>query len=168
MSDCPFCARIAAGEFDYFSASNVAFQPLNPVTTGHFLVVPRRHVSHALESPSRAASALAFAGYLANQMDLTDANFITSAGRLASQTVFHLHVHVVPRRPGDGLALPWLQDPKCGYCYCRFADAPECADGCAHWDLSGHVGCAGPLVPPSSASPRRSGRSVTRKPGGAA
>ncbi len=34
-------------------------------------------------------------------------NLITSAGREATQTVFHLHIHVVPRRDGDGLALPW-------------------------------------------------------------
>ena len=107
MTDCPFCARIAAGEYDYFNVSNVAFRPLNPVTPGHFLAVPRKHVQHALEAPSRAASALAFAAHLANEMDLTDCNFITSAGAVASQTVFHLHVHVVPRREGDGLALPW-------------------------------------------------------------
>jgi histidine triad (HIT) family protein len=36
-----------------------------------------------------------------------DANLITSVGSAATQTVFHLHVHVVPRRAGDGLALPW-------------------------------------------------------------
>jgi histidine triad (HIT) family protein len=105
--DCPFCARIAAGEYDYFNYSNVAFQPLNPVTPGHFLVVPKSHVAHALESPARAASALAFAGNLAGEMGLDACNFITSAGAAATQTVFHLHVHVIPRRPGDGLALPW-------------------------------------------------------------
>ena len=105
--NCPFCARIKAGEFDYSDAYNVTFQPLNPVTTGHFLVVPRTHVSHALEGPTYAGRALKFAGYLANQMGLESANFITSAGSAATQTVFHLHVHVVPRREGDGLALPW-------------------------------------------------------------
>jgi len=105
--NCPFCARIAAGEFDYYDLDSVAFQPLNPVTPGHFLVVPRKHVSHALESPAAAGRALKFAGFLANQMGLESANFITSAGALATQTVFHLHLHVVPRREGDGLALPW-------------------------------------------------------------
>jgi len=112
MAECPFCARIGAGEFDYSNLGNVAFQPLNPVTPGHFLVVPKRHVAHALESPARAASALSFAGYLANQMDLTACNFITSAGKAATQSVFHLHVHVVPRREGDGLHLPWTGQRK--------------------------------------------------------
>jgi histidine triad (HIT) family protein len=105
--DCPFCGRIERGEFDYSDDHNVAFQPLNPVTPGHFLVVPRAHMSNAFESPSAAGLALTFAGYLANQMDLGAANFITSAGRAATQTVFHLHVHIVPRSEGDGLALPW-------------------------------------------------------------
>jgi histidine triad (HIT) family protein len=107
VSGCPFCARIERGEYDYSNYSNVAFQPLNPVTPGHFLVVPKRHVSSALESPSRAASAMAFAANLAIDMGLDAANFITSAGAEATQTVLHLHVHVVPRREGDGLHLPW-------------------------------------------------------------
>jgi histidine triad (HIT) family protein len=104
---CVFCDRIKAGEFDYHDEWSVAFQPLNPVTPGHFLVVPRRHVSHALESPVSAGKALELAGYLANQMGLASANFITSAGKTATQSVMHLHVHIVPRRDGDGLALPW-------------------------------------------------------------
>jgi histidine triad (HIT) family protein len=112
--DCPFCARIAAGEFEYSDPASVAFQPLNPVTPGHFLVVPRRHVSHALESPPAAGLALEFAAYLANRMGLEACNFITSAGALASQTVFHLHLHVVPRREDDGLALPWTGQREAG------------------------------------------------------
>jgi histidine triad (HIT) family protein len=107
MTDCVFCERIKREEFDYFDQWSVAFQPLNPVTPGHFLVVPRKHAAHALESPGSAGKALELAGYLANQMGLESANFITSAGRPATQSVFHLHVHVVPRKEGDGLALPW-------------------------------------------------------------
>jgi len=104
---CVFCQRIASSEFDYSDDHSVAFQPLSPVTPGHFLVVPRTHVTHALEGPDHAGRALELAGYLANQMGLESANFITSAGAAATQTVMHLHVHIVPRREGDGLALPW-------------------------------------------------------------
>jgi histidine triad (HIT) family protein len=109
MNDCPFCARIAAGEFDYGDKYLVAFQPLNPVTPGHFLVVPRRHIASALEPLASVTlgGAMRFAAILARQMNLTDCNFINSAGAAASQSVFHLHVHVVPRREGDGLHLPW-------------------------------------------------------------
>jgi histidine triad (HIT) family protein len=105
--DCPFCRRVKNGEFDYSDDWNVAFQPLKPVTPGHFLVVPRKHVSNAFASPVHAGHALKFAAFLANQMDLDAANFITSAGAAATQTVPHLHVHIVPRSDGDGLALPW-------------------------------------------------------------
>ena len=107
MNDCPFCGRIKRGEYDYDDKWSVAFRPPRPVTPGHFLVVPRKHVSHALESPRSAGKALELAGCLANEMGLESANFITSAGENATQTVFHLHVHVVPRRAGDGLRLPW-------------------------------------------------------------
>jgi histidine triad (HIT) family protein len=105
--ECPFCGRIGRGEYDYADAYNVAFEPLNPVTPGHFLVVPKTHVVSALTHPTYAGRALRFAGYLANQMGIGSANFITSAGRAATQSVFHLHVHIVPRREDDGLILPW-------------------------------------------------------------
>jgi histidine triad (HIT) family protein len=104
---CVFCARIEAGEFDYFDCYCVAFQPLSPVTPGHFLVVSRRHAASALDATESAGRAVAFAANLAVEMGLEACNFITSAGAAASQSVMHLHVHVVPRREGDGLALPW-------------------------------------------------------------
>ena len=107
MTDCVFCARVERGEYDYDDRWSVAFRALDPVTPGHFLVVPRKHVSHALESPRSAARALEMAGYLANQMGLESVNFFTSAGKAASQSVFHLAVHAVPRAEGDGLQLPW-------------------------------------------------------------
>jgi diadenosine tetraphosphate (Ap4A) HIT family hydrolase len=105
--DCPFCGRIERGEYDYFDRYCVAFQPLNPVTPGHFLVVPLQHTDSAFTSPISAGRAMRFAADLARDMSLQDFNLITSAGSHATQTVFHLHVHVVPRREGDGLHLPW-------------------------------------------------------------
>lgn len=105
--DCPFCGRIERGEFDYDDADSVAFQPLGPVAPGHFLVVPKAHVSSALAAPRTAGLATRFAAELAGDMGLTAFNLITSSGRAATQTVFHLHVHIVPRNEGDGLHLPW-------------------------------------------------------------
>ena len=69
--------------------------------------MPRKHVTSALDMPELAGRALEFAADLAAEMGLESCNFITSAGLAATQTVMHLHVHVVPRRDGDGLALPW-------------------------------------------------------------
>jgi histidine triad (HIT) family protein len=106
--DCSFCDRIAAGEYDSanMAQSVVNFEPLNPVVPGHRLAVPVRHVQDALADPSLTGEVFEFAavlGRLAGQ----PCNLITSAGAAASQTVLHLHVHVVPRAEGDGLLLPW-------------------------------------------------------------
>jgi histidine triad (HIT) family protein len=108
-ADCAFCARIAAGEYDDEYDGVVDFEPLNPVTPGHRLVVPKVHVADALESEAVSARVMAYAANKARTAGLFPCNLITSAGADASQTVFHLHLHIVPRRPGDGLALPWSQ-----------------------------------------------------------
>jgi histidine triad (HIT) family protein len=84
----------------------VAFTPLNPVTEGHVLVVPKRHVTDALADPVVAGLTFRAAADYARRND-EDVNLITSAGADATQTVFHLHVHIVPRRADDGLLLPW-------------------------------------------------------------
>lgn len=111
-ADCVFCRRVDREEFDYYDNWCVAFQPLNPVTPGHFLVVPKQHTVSAATSPTSVAHVMRYAAWLARDMGLDDFNLITSAGSLATQTVFHLHVHVVPRREGDGLHLPWTGQVK--------------------------------------------------------
>jgi histidine triad (HIT) family protein len=106
--DCVFCG-IVAGTQPSVTVRQwpeaVAFRPLNPVTEGHVLVVPRTHVADAAESPTIAALVMARAAELAGMYDA--ANILTSIGAAATQSVFHLHVHVVPRREADGLMLPW-------------------------------------------------------------
>jgi len=84
-------------------ADAIAIVPLGPVTDGHVLIIPRRHVADAIEDPEVTAATMRCAAEWA----MRPCNIITSAGPEATQTVFHLHVHVVPRREGDGLALPW-------------------------------------------------------------
>ena len=107
MSDCVFCGRIGRGEYDYDDKYSVAFRPLHPVTPGHFLVIPRKHVASAFDSPLHASRAACLAAELARIMELESFNLITSTGAAATQTVMHQHWHVVPRTEGDGLALPW-------------------------------------------------------------
>lgn len=107
---CVFCDRIRNGEYDQASEFAVSFSPRNPVTPGHLLVVPRRHVPDAAAAPDNAADAFHLAAKIAG--GLGDCNLITSIGPAATQTVFHMHVHVVPRRAGDGLALPWTGQVK--------------------------------------------------------
>jgi histidine triad (HIT) family protein len=105
--DCVFCDRIERGEYEQYDRWSVAFEPLNPVTPGHLLVVPKEHTASAYTSPVSAGRAARFAAEPARDMDLGDFNLITSAGSWATQSVFHLHWHVVPRTDGDGLHLPW-------------------------------------------------------------
>ena len=115
MSGCPFCARIKAGEYDYSDPCAVAFEPLNPVTEGHLLVVPREHVTDAGSAPVTAGRTMEFAAMIAGPLEFADwpgYNLITSAGSAATQTVRHLHLHLVPRREGDGLHLPWTGQQK--------------------------------------------------------
>lgn len=110
MTGCVFCERIAADRVEQQLPDAVAFAPRNPVTPGHLLVAPRLHVPDAATDPQitgavmRAAAEVMQRGRAATGLDY---NLITSVGAAATQTVWHLHVHVVPRRPGDGLALPW-------------------------------------------------------------
>ncbi|HET9144083.1 HIT family protein [Actinophytocola sp.] len=76
-------------------------------TEGHILVIPRVHVRDAADQPLVTAITMARAAELAKRLGYADCNIITNQGAVATQTVFHLHVHLVPRRAGDGLALPW-------------------------------------------------------------
>lgn len=108
--DCVFCdpAKIAS-DIEHMTAADsskfMVFEPLGPVTPGHLLVVPELHVADATEAPYVASMAMSVASRVA--MRYFSANIITSVGSAATQTVFHLHLHVVPRNYGDGLALPW-------------------------------------------------------------
>jgi histidine triad (HIT) family protein len=86
-------------------AETVSFEPLNPVTEGHLLVVPHVHLTDATASPLVTAEVMHHAARIA--AECAPCNIITSCGAEATQTVMHLHVHVVPRREDDGLALPW-------------------------------------------------------------
>ena len=84
----------------------VAFEPLNPVTDGHLLVLPRQHVADAFEDPAVTAEVMRAAASIARDQ-YKSVNLITSVGAPATQTVWHLHVHIVPRHTNDGLRLPW-------------------------------------------------------------
>lgn len=112
MSDCPFCKRIAAGDYaEQPRRGCYIFEPLNPVTPGHLLVVPGEHVMDASVAPA-TASAVMFEAAMKVQRLGGAANIITSVGAAATQSVYHLHVHVVPRRPDDGLSLPWSDQKR--------------------------------------------------------
>jgi histidine triad (HIT) family protein len=78
----------------------LALTPLDPYTFGHLLVVSRAHVRDAAQDPAVTGMVMARAAQLAADT-MTSANILTSWGVAATQTVRHLHVHVVPRVEGD-------------------------------------------------------------------
>lgn len=109
MSTCPFCLiadGLAPATIVRRWVDAIVFVPLNPVTDGHVLVAPTRHVTDFTELPSVTGVVMFRAAIVARDAG-GDYNLITSRGREATQSVFHLHVHVIPRRANDGLALPW-------------------------------------------------------------
>lgn len=108
VDDCVFCQRIVKGDYDEMSGdfTSVTFEPLHPVTEGHRLVVPVVHATDAGHWPGITADAFKYASRLARACG-SDYNLITSSGPLATQSIYHLHIHIVPRREGDGLHLPW-------------------------------------------------------------
>jgi histidine triad (HIT) family protein len=116
VSNCAFCA-IARGadesvEVVYEGATWIAFFPLNPATPGHTLVIPKEHVPNLwrVEPPlqDQLMSAVIQVGRAIDAgLHPEGMNLITSAGEIAEETVFHLHLHVVPRWEQDGFPRIW-------------------------------------------------------------
>ena len=94
----------------------LAFLDISPATRGHTLVIPRAHAQdiHEIGLDDLAASiALAqrIAGRARERLGADGVNLLHSSGSAAWQTVFHFHIHVIPRYLGDPLRLPWLPAP---------------------------------------------------------
>ena len=117
--DCLFCGIVAGSIPSQTIDSDertVAFMDINPATPGHALVVPRVHSADLLEISSEDLTATALAAQrLARRMKdvlkVDGINLINACGAAAWQTVFHFHIHVVPRYEDDPLKLPWVPAP---------------------------------------------------------
>jgi histidine triad (HIT) family protein len=111
MNNCVFCDRTKiATQVVSTTAMGyeiMVFEPLEPVVPGHLLVVPVQHANDASQGPSAAAAAFMVACQVVAQAGFEGANVLTSIGEAATQTVFHTHLHVVPRFKNDRLMLPW-------------------------------------------------------------
>jgi histidine triad (HIT) family protein len=114
MADCIFCA-IVAGELpsQILAADEhtVSFLDINPWTRGHSLVVPRNHSKDLLEiDPAdlshTTVAAKQLAATLKDRLGADGINLLNSCGKAAWQSVFHFHVHVIPRYVDDPLRLP--------------------------------------------------------------
>jgi histidine triad (HIT) family protein len=119
VPDCIFCAIVsgdAPSEIVDADERTLSFMDINPATPGHALVIPKQHAEniHDIDPDDLAAVTLA-AQRLADRMRTTlepaGINLIQANGRAAFQTVFHFHVHVIPRYAGDAIKMPWIPTP---------------------------------------------------------
>jgi histidine triad (HIT) family protein len=117
--DCIFC-KIVAGELPATIVDQdehtLAFMDINPATRGHALVIPRRHAVDLLSIDERelevvAVAAQRLARRVKERLGADGVNVINSCGAAAWQTVFHFHLHVIPRYFDDPLKLPWTPVP---------------------------------------------------------
>ena len=112
--DCIFC-KIVAGELPAQKVDEdehtVAFMDLNPWTRGHALVIPRRHSANLYEIDDDdlrhcVVAARRLALRMRERFDCDGINLLNAAEPAAWQTVFHFHVHVIPRYEDDSLEVP--------------------------------------------------------------
>jgi histidine triad (HIT) family protein len=114
--DCLFC-KIVAGELPATIVAEdertIAFMDINPATRGHALVIPRAHARDLYDVDPEDLAAVAVAAQrlatrVRDNLGADGVNLLNSSGAAAWQTVFHFHVHVIPRYEGDPLRLPWV------------------------------------------------------------
>ncbi len=121
MSDpnCIFCKVVAGeipGQIIAEDEHTIAFMDINPATRGHALVIPRRHAQDLLaidqeDLAHTIAGAQRIARRAKERLGADGVSLLNSCGAAAWQTVFHFHIHVIPRYPNDPLRLPWTPAP---------------------------------------------------------
>lgn len=118
-SDCIFC-KIVAEEIPsvrvYEDLNTLAFMDINPVASGHALVIPKQHWPNLFEMPEMqlgnvlAATRKVAAG-LHKALCPDGVSLIQANGKGAAQSVLHFHMHIVPRTLGDNLKINWKLTP---------------------------------------------------------
>ena len=113
--DCIFC-KIVAGELPSSRLEEdertITLMDINPATRGHALVIPREHSRDLRDVPEEdllacTAAARRLAARVPERLGADGVNLLNSCGQAAWQTVFHFHIHVIPRYDDDPLRLPW-------------------------------------------------------------
>lgn len=117
--DCIFC-RIVAGEIPCFKiyedAATLAFMDINPVHPGHALAIAKEHHQDLFSIPedllaATAATLQKVARAIRRTVEPDGMNLLQCNGPAAAQSVPHFHMHAIPRRHGDDLAMNWGLEP---------------------------------------------------------
>jgi len=117
--DCIFCKVVAGeipGEVVDSDDRTITVMDINPATRGHVVVIPRDHAADLLAvSEEDLDATMTAARRMVERMRDTLApagfNILNNMGRAAWQSIYHFHVHVIPRYEDDPLQLPWLPEP---------------------------------------------------------
>jgi len=113
--DCRLCRIIAGevpGQIVDEDERTLGLMAIEPATRGHVIVAPRRHAADLFavgdeDLAATVAAAKRVATSVVDRLGADGVNLINSCGRSAGQTVFHFHIHVIPRYAGDPLRLVW-------------------------------------------------------------
>jgi histidine triad (HIT) family protein len=117
--DCIFC-KIVAGELPATIVGEdertISFMDIAPATRGHALVIPREHSADLLSIDVEDLAAVGLAAQrlatrVKQRLGADGVNLLNACGAVAFQSVFHFHMHVIPRYEGDPLRLPWVPAP---------------------------------------------------------
>lgn len=116
MNNCIFCrivSKEAPGKIVFESRSVLGIVPLDQVSNGHTLLIPKSHFENILDIDEAILAKLAvYSKQLSSQLlkkhSATGINLLHASGKDAQQSVFHFHLHVVPRYKDDGLDL-WIK-----------------------------------------------------------
>jgi histidine triad (HIT) family protein len=116
MGDCIFCkivAKNASAAIVYEDDLVLALKPLNEASKGHLLIIPKKHYEDILDSDETMLSHFGIilkrlSNKIIQDNNATGLNILNANGKDAQQSVFHLHFHLIPRYPNDGLDL-WIK-----------------------------------------------------------
>ena len=117
--DCLFC-RIVSGDIPsvkvYEDDHVIGIMDINPLTEGHLLVLPRKHAENLFDiDDALAADTMRAASRIAKRvkvaLGIEAMTLIQASGALADQELFHLHLHLIPRRQGDNVPIGWKPAP---------------------------------------------------------
>lgn len=118
MAECIFC-KIVKGEipsFKVFENDRVfCFLDINPLTKGHTLVIPKNHYENVFDIPENdlkeiISTAKDLSVKIKKTLNAEGVNLVNASGEAAEQSIFHFHLHIVPRYKNDGLEMnKWWQ-----------------------------------------------------------
>ena len=117
MNDCIFCKIInkkISGEVVFENDLVAVIVPIEQVSKGHLLVIPKKHHENIFDTPEDTLKEMIsvtkkMSEESLEKLDATGINFLNASGKDAQQSIFHIHIHMVPRYTNDNLDL-WFRN----------------------------------------------------------